>query len=357
MNSTFRIAAGMACLFALTGTFAAESSCEPDGDVCFFCGLKAPEDLVAVPDSDWVLVSGMADIADPTSHRGELYAVSARGGAWKALYPLPDARVRHDRKLYADCPGPLPDRHLGAHGLDIRRGQKGVHTLYVVNHSDRESFEVFELDVNSTTPVLTWVGCVIYPEKTSGNGIVALPDGGIATTNFKDPADANAFQRMTAREITGNVLEWHPGKGWSVIPDSDMSGPNGILVSPDGKSLYVAGWPTKDIVRFERGAASPRREVIQTGILTDNLRWNADGTILAGGQDGDMPGVFQCPAPKCLIASAAVRVDPRTLRAERIVTYAGTAGYDGATTALQVGDEIWMGSFRGERIARVPLKQ
>jgi hypothetical protein len=36
-----------------------------------------------------------------------------------------------------------------------------------------------------------------------------------------------------------------------------------------------------------------------------------------------------------------------------VIGYAGSSGYEGATTAIEVGDEIWMGSFRGERIARL----
>jgi hypothetical protein len=342
------------CVLASGATLPAwAAECEADGKARFICGLKSPEDLAHVPGSEWILVSGMADAQ---SHRGQLYAVNARSKSFKSIYPLASSQPKHDRKTYAACPGPLPNGEFGAHGIDIRRGTNGIHTLYAVNHAGRESFEVFELNATGAEPVLTWIGCVVYPAGTSGNGIVALPDGGIATTNFKDPADANAFQKMTAGEITGNVLEWHADKGWTTIPDSAMSGANGIVVTPDGKSLYVAGWPGKNVTRFERGAASPKRETIATGILTDNLRWMADGSILAGGQDGDMPGVFQCRPPECRIGSAAVKIDPRTRKTTRIASYPGSAGFEGSTTSLEVGQEIWMGSFRGERILRLPVK-
>lgn len=341
------------CALASGAALPAQAACEADGKAQFICGLKSPEDLAHVPGSDWVIVSGMADAK---SHRGQLYAVNSRDKSIKSLYPLASSEPKHDRRLYTACPGPLPNGELGAHGIDVKAGNNRIHTLYAVNHAGRESFEVFELDASGPAPVLTWIGCVIYPAGTSGNGIVALPDGGIATTNFKDPADTNAFQKMTAGEITGNVLEWHRDKGWTPIPDSAMSGANGIVVTPDGKSLYVAGWPGKNVTRFERGAASPKRETIATGILTDNLRWMADGSMLAGGQDGNMPGVFQCQPPKCRIGSAAVKIDPRTQKATRIATYAGSEGFEGATTSLEVGKEIWMGSFRGERILRLPAQ-
>jgi hypothetical protein len=350
MNTRTAVCLFFLCAMPATTLWAADA-CAPEGNAQFICGLKNPEDLVRVPQSNWVIASGMADAATPS---GALYAIDIRNRSVKTLYPSASSRPRHDRKTYGACPGPLEGGQFGPHGIDIRQKGKGPHTLYVVNHVGRESIEVFELDVNGSAPAVTWIGCVVYPPKASGNGVAALPDGGFATTNFRDPGDTNAFQRMGAGEITGSVLEWHADKGWSTIADSAMSGPNGIVATPDGKSLYVAGWPAKNVTRFERGAAAPKKEVISTGILTDNLRWMADGSILAGGQDASMPAIFQCQAPKCRVGSAAVKIDPRARTSVRIAAYPGSAAFEGSTTALPVGDEIWLGSFRGERIARLP---
>jgi hypothetical protein len=231
-----------------------------------------------------------------------------------------------------------------------------VHTLYAVNHAARESIEVFELNASGKSPSVTWVGCVVFPAGTSGNGVVGLADGGFITTNFKDPGDADAFKKMSAGQITGNVLEWHPASGWAPLPDSAMSGANGLALSSDGKWLYVAGWPGKNVTRYERtGAQWTKRDAIPTGILTDNLRWMADGALLAGGQDANMPAVFEC-RPPCRVGSAAVKIDPRTLQTKRVVSYAGNASFEGATTVIDVGNEFWVGSYRGERIARIPAK-
>jgi hypothetical protein len=183
---------------------------------------------------------------------------------------------------------------------------------------------------------------------------VGLPDGGFITTNFKDPADAQAFAKMSAGTVTGDVLEWNPQKGWSTLPGSAMSGANGLALTKDGKSLYVAGWPGKNVTRYERSGASwAKKESISTGILTDNLRWMSDGSLLAGGQDANMPAVFEC-RPPCRVGSAAVKLDLKTGKATRLVHYAGSAGFEGSTTALEVGDEVWLGSFKGDRIARLP---
>jgi len=358
MNSRLCVAILVLIAIPITATLPARAdvACEPEEAAQFICGLASPEDLIRVPGSDWIIVSGMADAA---SHRGQLYAVDAKTKAWKSIYPAATARVSHDRKTYGACPGPLSSDSFGAHGIDVQPKGNGVHTLLAVNHAVRESIEVFELDAKGATPVLTWVGCVVLPAGTSGNGVVALPEGGFVTTNFKDPADAGAFQKMSAGQVTGNVLEWHADRGWVTLPESAMSGANGVALTPDGRSLYVAGWPGKNVTRYERGAPAAawvKKEVIATGILTDNLRWMSDGALLAGGQDADMPGVFACQPPKCKVGSAAVRIDTRTGEATKIVSYAGGSAFEGATTAIEVGDEIWFGSFRGQRIARLPLK-
>ena len=47
------------CLLGLARPSAA--ACDPDGDVQFLCGPVSPEDLVAIPQSPWIIVSSMED--------------------------------------------------------------------------------------------------------------------------------------------------------------------------------------------------------------------------------------------------------------------------------------------------------
>ena len=59
------------------------------------------------------------------------------------------------------------------HGLSLRPGKKSVHTLFAVHHGSRESVEK-ELDARQPGPMLTWVGCVVAPEKMNLNAVAAL---------------------------------------------------------------------------------------------------------------------------------------------------------------------------------------
>lgn len=48
---------------------------------------------------------------------------------------------------YGDCPGPV-SRPFRPHGLYLRPGDSGTHTLFVVGHGEREAIEVFEVGPN-----------------------------------------------------------------------------------------------------------------------------------------------------------------------------------------------------------------
>jgi hypothetical protein len=67
-------------------------------------------------------------------------------------YPAPGAREVFDAKTYKSCPG-VPDAATKAkfqtHGLTLREGRNGVHTLMTVTHGAREAIDVFTVDTKT----------------------------------------------------------------------------------------------------------------------------------------------------------------------------------------------------------------
>jgi hypothetical protein len=49
-----------------------------------------------------------------------------------------------------------------------------------------------------------------------------------------------------------------------------------------------------------------------------------------------------------------VKIDPNTLKVKEIINQANTPQFGSGTVAVQIGKEIWVGSFRGDRIAIFP---
>jgi len=310
--------------------------CAPVGEVQFICNLISPEDLAVVPGADWVIASG-------DQEGGRIQLVSVPDKTATVLFPMSPPRERFDVTTYPSCPGPLPDEGdaFRAHGLYLTPGQGDVHTLHVVHHGSRESIEVFEVDARAR-PVLTWVGCAVAPEGLGLNSVVALPEGGFATTSF----------------ATGDVWEWHTDTGWALIPGSENTAANGIEISEDGRWLYIAGWGEEKLTRLSRGQTPVQKEVIDLGFRPDNLRMSADGSVIfaAGHTDKDGNSITE-PRDTLNETSNVATIDPQTLDVERIWEHPAMEGFVASTTAMQIGNEMWLGSYRGERIAYFPAPE
>jgi hypothetical protein len=329
--------AAAACLLALPAAGAAQ--CDPDGDVQFVCGPGNPEDLAAVPESPWVIVSSMA--AD-----GGLYATDSRDHTSRPIFPLETSAPRHDAATYGSCPGP-DTSGFQPHGLGLRPGADGVHTLYVVRHGDREAIEVFEVDAGGASPAVTWVGCAIAPEGVRLNSVAALPDGAFVATHFRPDG--------------GELWEWQPGGGWSQVPGSEMAGPNGIEASADGRWFYIGGWGTQSLIRLSRGRTPIESDSVDVGFHIDNVHYAPDGSLLAAGHAGNGPdSIFACIREGDCdgVTSRVARVDPDSLAAQEVVHYPSNDLVIVGTVGIEVGDEIWVGGIGGgQRIARFPASR
>lgn len=316
---------------------AAPADCRPEGEVRFICGVSAPEDLILIPGSDWVVTSALRG-------QGGIAFVNVRERMMRTT-PLTAIPEKFDRKAYPDCPGP-PDAEGKAaflsHGIALGPRRGGVQTLYAVGHEKREAIEIFELDLRGRAPALTWVGCILPPEPVYVNSLAVSPDGGFVATNFwpRGEVPAARLARLLAGEITGDLREWRPGKGWSTLPGSEGSGLNGIERSKDGKTLYVASWGRREFYRITREGGVLKRETVPLTFRIDNLRWAPDGTLItAGVTDG---------------GTTVATIDPATLKVTEHLNRPDTPGFAFGTGAIRVGNEIWVGSSRTYRIAIIP---
>jgi hypothetical protein len=305
--------------------------CTPS--VAAVCGQQAPEDLVALG-SQWVA-------AGAYSGTGGVMLIRTGDRASYTAYPAAGAAHRHDSKTYPGCPGPPEQARFTTHGVYVEPGNGPVYKLFVVGHGARESIEVFQIDTAPAMPAVTWLGCVIAPEPIGLNSVRGLPDGGFITTNFLPRGGTReATQDMMGGARNGELWEWHTATGWQKIPGSEAGGANGVELSDDGKTLYVAAWGSQSFFRLSRGATMPMRDEIPLGFRVDNIHWARDGTLWAVGQAAQ--------------GWKAVKVDPQTLAVREAVSQADTPEFGAGTAVVEVGDTLWVGSFRGNRIAIVP---
>ena len=92
------------------------------------------------------------------------------------------------------------------------------------------------------------------------------------------------------------------------------------------------------------------------GFRADNIRWAPDGKTLLVAGGGTMPaepGAQPGRGPGAQ-ATVVVRVNPQTMTSEEVLRQPPARGLSAASVAVQVGDELWIGSFRGDRLTRYP---
>lgn len=318
---------------------ATPANCEPAGNLSFICGQQGPEDLVPVAGTPWVIASSLGD--------GALRLIDSRNRSASVLFPARTAVDRPDTATYNACPGPLSATEKAAfkgHGLAVRAVGDGTHRLFVVHHGARESIEVFSLDLRGSAPRIAWIGCAITPGKASFNSVAALPDGGFIATNFMERGAPMqpTLARLMAGEPYGEPYAWNTASGWRKLDIGPVSGPNGIEVSPDGQWLYVALWGNKALLRQSLGDGPRQRATVSLDFRLDNIRLAADGMLYGAGQ-GDH-------------SSHAVRIDPQTLVVTPLLDRADDDAFGHATIAVPVAGDIWIGAFRGDRIAVLPTK-
>ena len=312
-------------------TAAAPASCDPAGDLKFVCGPTNVEDFLPVEGGRW-LVGGSYK---PGSVG--LYLIDTKAKTFK---PVALSIAASPDPIYK-CSAP-DLKGLETHGLEVVPGHDGISTVYAINHAGRESVEVFRL--SSAKGSAEWVGCVVMPAGAVPNSVAALSKGAFVVTKFLDSNDKESFQHVLAGQVNGVVYLWTPGKGFSEVPGTQLSGDNGILASKDGKWIYVNAWGSHEIYRVPLSGQGERTSV-KVDFNPDNLRWAPDGTIFATGQFVNGQNL------NSRHGWATVRVDPSTLKVTALVKEAGLAQFDDATSAVQVGQTLWFGTFRGDRIA------
>jgi hypothetical protein len=314
---------------------AAPPGCAPEGDLHFVCNLISVEDFLPVNGGRWLVGGSYVEKSVG------LYLINTRT---KTARPVALSISDKPDPMYAGCAAP-DLKNLQTHGLDVKQ-TKGQTTVYVINHGGRESVEIFRLHPASDTA--EWIGCALPPEGVNSNSIAALADGGFILTKFMDSRDKQGFQHILSGQVTGAVYRWTAGRGFNEVPGTQLSGDNGLLASADGRWLYVNAYGSREVYRLPM-SGNGQRSVAKVDFCPDNLRWAPDGSILVTGQ------FITAQSLNGLHGWATVRLDPTTMATTAVVKEPGLKDFDDATSAVQVGQTLWFGTFRGDRMAYMPL--
>jgi len=142
-----------------------------------------------------------------------------------------------------------------------------------------------------------------------------------------------------------------------MVPNSEVSVANGILASADNEWVYVVGWANGVIRKINRFKPSTPASETKTRFLVDNLRYLPDGRILATGQRTTPVQLLQdcvlTSVPVCRVDTVVALLDPKTMTHEEVAEIPASKEFGSGTAAISIGGELWVGTFRGTRIAIV----
>src|SRR5215813_3223652 len=125
------------CALALPSAMAGQARrgqpappCMPKGanGIQYVCNQTAPEDLVLVPGSEWI-------VATSYGGKGGLQLINVKEKTTSLAYPTPTSKEQLDKKTYDTCPGPPEADDKAAfttHGVALREGKNSKHTVYTV---------------------------------------------------------------------------------------------------------------------------------------------------------------------------------------------------------------------------------
>ena len=314
--------------------------CGRHGDVEIICGTNAPEDFEFTPDGRYLIVAKMG--------RDENKGLDLFDPAARTFAPIPLSAEKKPDWGEEACTESIGGR-IQPHGLSLSKRTSGEWQLYVVNHSIRESMEMYELLADGGKWKLVWRGCVLASKPY--NDVASLPDGSFAAT--RPQAIQKEGLSLFGGEPSGNVAVWTKENGESVLPGSEYGYPNGVVISGNGRYAFISGWATRDLHKYDLKA---KKEVAkcELAFMPDNLTWKRDGKILAAGikgVSGNCPKDSQHP---CLQGFMLAEVDPETLEHRILYDNNGKALINGVSVAIDAGDAFYVGSFQGDRVVKLP---
>ncbi|MEQ9002933.1 MAG: hypothetical protein RIE74_05160 [Pseudomonadales bacterium] len=309
---------------------------------------------MASPSGAFLMVSQFGDLEG--GRAGSLVAYDPATGDIRPLFPAATLTADVDGPRWGDaaCPPPPLDT-FAPHGIDIERLDSGAHALYVVNHGGRESVEMFEVADDGVVLTLRWRGCVLAPEQGFFNDLVVLRDGGFWVSQMF-PRDANMIWTLLRMRVLGHTpgfaYHWQRGRGFQELPGTRVAFANGIEKSADERLVFLNSYFGDSVIRVDTatGEETGRAPVSSP----DNVSWSPTGELLVASHHGSLTDTLACQSlaeGSCGFRFQIIAIDPDTMAQRLLLEHEGPP-MGAATVALPLGDQVYLGTFAGDRIAR-----
>lgn len=311
-------------------TIRINTTCAPVPGFRSICGPVATEDLVQVPGTDWLIGSGL-----DVGAGGHLYLIDAARLDAFVVTPTVGAGS-------SECSSAPDLAAISISGLVLRDGGNGESRLYAVNHGGRKAIEIFDVESRGQRrPLIRWRDCVPLPGDVAPNAVAVFPDGSLVISSFRDEADPDSWGKLDRGEAQGAVLAWDRPNGLHRLDLGQLSGPNGVAASADGKLLYVSDWGHRRVLVVDRSSHRLVRS-IPLPFLPDNIHLAADGRLLVAGQTSTPAAIGACNGPSCPQPWAVVAINPTSGAVEELASGPGSEQVSYAASAIMAAGRTFI---------------
>ncbi|KXX67631.1 hypothetical protein [Flammeovirga sp. SJP92] len=340
----------------------------------FNIGLYNVEDIIQIPGTNWIVGGGI------TCYGPNFWDKVITTGFWHLFDAEKETGFRVDSSTIEIAPEgdrfPLATppvwNAFSPHGFDFYNQTETTIEVYVASHKSatgesREAVEVFRIDYSKEIPTFTWIGGIEVAEDFWPDAVALLPDGGVVATSTGNPLmpQEESIKLALSGAPIGNTRVWYKSTGWQELEGSEgISTPNGIVISKDGQQIYVAASTGFSVVKIDRSVSPVKVTSMDLGGIPDNLRWSEDGkSILAGIHVVENPMDFAKEQEVAaeyggnqMTAFKVTRINPETLELTEVMPPAVYGVLGAGTSAIEVGNRIWVGSTKSDRVGIFDLK-
>lgn len=255
--------------------------------------------------------------------------------------------------LTGPASGTVPGFH--PHGISLHVKPDGTRTLMVVNHknptesfspnADDHAVEIYDVIENAGAVSLDHRRSISLPEITSPNDVAAVgPDQFYITNMIGSETSLGATLEALLGLKRANLVYFDGKSARKVVEGLGYA--NGVNVSLDGQTVYVAETGARRLSAYTRDAATGALtltidQFFGTGL--DNIDIAPDGAIWIGAHPKIIDFLSHASDPASLSPSQIIRVEPQAGGAARTLYADDGSQFSGVATAVEFEGKIIAG--------------
>ena len=231
-------------------------------------GVLSSEDITIHPKTSMAFISS-ADRRNRWSRDSRIGQGAIYGFDLKAGDPEPV-------NLTADF-----DKEFNPHGIGLWMDEDGSSSLFVVNHRrDGHFVEIFDLKNNKLIHRESIDGSLMH----SPNDVIPVGPRTFYVTN--DHGNTSELGRLLEEylQLARSFVLYYDGRNFRIVAHG-LSYSNGINVSPDGRTVYVAATVGQEVCLYDRDKRTgdlTLRHSIELGTGPDNIEVDESGNLWIG---------------------------------------------------------------------------